>query len=122
MNHLGELVYGWLKEVYEEVYEEVASRRAGDQYIEYHFPGTLPIETIQENIILEVSVWDKNTDTTEINAIADLVKNKFHGLKHVDDKVAIWSHLEGRRPKRKGDPLLRGRELRFTLQVTFLEG
>ena len=120
------MIYEKLKTVHARVYQEEAPQIDPDTeeppifpYVVFKTPTITPV-FIRDDIILEVTIWGNNTDTTEIEDLADSIDAVLDRYKHYEEGImATRLYKMNRLAIPDPDERLRRRELRYICKTYF---
>lgn len=115
---LGDLVDDELKKLADRVYHEVAPSVAFP-YVVYHFSSSHKPEK-REDIILNINIWGQSENTTDIEQIAENIKNRFDNLNIATaDGLLVGFYLLSRGSIPDPDRNIRRREVRLWCKTYF---
>ena len=116
MKELLIFIYEQLASVHERVYFEQAEENAKYPYIVYNLPTSMAQES-KEVFILEVDIWDKTTDTTQLETLTQAIDNKLGGLRHVEEHFNCRINRINRLMIPDPIQLIRRRQLRYEINA-----
>lgn len=115
-NDLKKLVQTKLKTLTTNVYNEIADKGAVYPHIVFNFRRIDLQDLSRQDYILEVDVWDKGTDTTTVDDLADSVENLLQGKNLPQTNVLPTFYLIDRRNILDEDKSIRHRQIQFQIQ------
>ena len=99
-----------LKTLHSRVFFHVAPDTAIMPYIVFDFPNSVD-SGILENFVLEVDLWDDNTDTTTLETLIDTIDAALHKKSIlVSDKIGIVIYRDNRLTLTDDDPRIQRRK------------
>lgn len=104
-----------LKEIHSRVYYEKAPSTAIFPYLVYDLPQSY-FEDDLEVFNLDIDIWDNNTDTTEIETLAQSIWNGLDRLHHIGKNMQFSIYRQNRLTVGDDDPRIRRRTLIFSLR------
>ena len=112
-----------MKTIHPKVYFQRASEDNAFPYLTYTFLPSYMVDEGTEIIPMDVDVWDNQTDTTELETIAQSIWNIFNGYDYVDDTIYFRVLRENRFPELEDDePSIRRRKLTFQIRYMYKGG
>ena len=112
-----------LKTLHPRVYFQHATEDHAFPYVTYNFLPSFMVDAGMESMLMDVDVWDNNTNTTAIETLAQKVWEKFHHYKHVDEDIFLSIYRDSRMPEIEDDePSIRRRKLTFQVRYMYKGG
>ena len=115
-NDLKELVQTKLKTLTTDVYFEQARDNALYPHIVFSFRETNLGDLSRQDYILEIDVWDKGTETTAVDALADNVEDLLHTKNLPQTNVLPTFYKIDRKAIVDSDKSIKHRLIRFQIQ------
>jgi len=106
-----------LKTIDDNIFFMVAKDNATFPYVVFDLPNSIDSGHL-ENFVLDIDVWDDNTDTTELEALCDSIDSAIH--KHtivVDDTFGVVFYRDSRLTLTDEDPRIRRRKYTYQARV-----
>jgi hypothetical protein len=100
----------FLKTLHNRVYFQVAPDDALYPYVVFDLPNSVDSGSL-ENFVLDVDIWDDDTDTTTLEALANTIDSNLH--KHtfvISDVLGCAIYRDGRLTIVDDDPRIRRRK------------
>lgn len=91
-------------------------------YAEINFPDILPNNTFSDNNLLEIDIWDnKDTDITEIEALADAIHKVLNRFQYNDSVMNVSINRATPYRVKLPDPIpyIQRRKLRYNVKVYY---
>lgn len=105
-----------LKAIHDRVHYQRAADKTLYPHIVYNFPNSFTDDD-QEVFNLDVDIYDKKEDTTELETIASEIWRLFHRYYHIDSNTQFSVHRDNRLPPLDDDDKhLKRRKLIFQLR------
>lgn len=104
-----------LKEIHPRVYFMKAPDTATFPYIVYDLPQSFTDDDL-EVFNLDIDIWDNNTDTTEIESLANQIWKALDRLNFINDDVQFSIYRQSRHTVEDDDPRIRRRTLIFSVR------
>jgi len=98
------------------LYYDVAPEGAVYPYIVFRFP-TSATEYQREDFLLDISIWDKQLDSTAVETLATSINNILDRAKIHTAQVTTSIYLDGRYTLPDPDTMIRRRLLRYTCKT-----
>ena len=111
-------IYNQLKLVHSNVYFEQAPENATFPYIVFKLPNSTENEA-REDFILEVDIWDNNSDTTTLETLTNNIDTQLNRTHHTETNVVCSIYRINRLMIPDPDPNIRRRQLRYQVQTYF---
>ena len=115
-NDLKELVQTKLKTLTTDAYFEQARDNALYPHIVFSFRETNLGDLSRQDYILEIDVWDKGTETTAVDALADNVEDLLHTKNLPQTNVLPTFYKIDRKAIVDSDKSIKHRLIRFQIQ------
>ena len=84
-------------------------------YIVFDLPNSFTSEDL-ENFVLDVDIWDNNTDTTQLETLAAQIWKSLHKLRIINNKAQLSVYRSNRLTLTDDDPRIRRRKLTFQVK------
>lgn len=118
---LREIVTKELKQACDNVYYEKANEDNIYPHIVYNFSVVVKLEA-RDDIQLVVDIWDKNTNSVQIEILTDLVEELLNNANLPQFNSLPTFYLELKNSIDDEDPLIKHRQLRFLIQNYYIKG
>jgi hypothetical protein len=116
-------LYSKLVESGKQVYSEVAPVKDPVTqlapvfpYVVYRLGTSLNDENNREDFPLIINVWDKGSNTTSLEILADSIDKKLNNLRYLDENQQLTFAKESRSPISDPDLNIKGRQIRYTVK------
>lgn len=119
---LRKVVQSILKESDIKVYYENADIEASFPHIVYNLDSVNFGNLGRDDIILTIDIWDKNTNSTNIEIIADKIESKLSFNNKPTNTVLPTFFIESRSNIEDEDKSIRRRQLKATIQNYYIGG
>ena len=120
MIELLKMITTTLRTAHERVYKEIAPQDATFPYVVYRLPTSNDTEG-REDFILEIDIWDNNTNTTALETLTESIDRKLNRFKYVDSKLSACSYRINRMMIPDPDTSIKRRQLRYEIKTYFLK-
>ena len=112
-----------LEDIHTNVFFQKAKETVTFPYMVFNFLPSFMVDKGMESMMMDVDIWDKNTDTTTLELLAQQVWSKFKDYNHVDDTIYLAIYRDGRMPELEEDePTIRRRKLTFQIRYMYKGG
>ena len=115
-NDLKKLIQTKLKTLTTNVYYEIAADNAMYPHIVFSFKTINLGDLWRQDYMLDVDVWDKGQNTTNIDALCDNIEKLLHMQNLPQTKILPTFYLVDRRSIVDEDKLIKHRLVRFQIQ------
>ena len=106
-----------LKTLHPRVFFQVAKENAVYPYVVFDLPNSVDSGTL-ENFVLDVDVWDVNTDTTVLETLINTIDEALHKRTIViDKKMAFVIYRENRLTLTDDEPSIRRRKYIYQVRT-----
>lgn len=130
MKSLLDFIYQTLSSIYYNTYFELAPEQiyVNGAWVPLPYPyvvyrmDTSNKVAFREDFFLEVDIWDRTQDTTNLESITDQIKRQFNYLHYTNNELGASFYLINRMMIDDPDPEIRRRQLRFQVKTYFVEG
>jgi hypothetical protein len=116
-------LYSKLVESGKQVYSEVAPVKDPVTqlapifpYVVYRLGTSLNDESYREDFPLIINVWDKGSNTTSLEILADSIDKKLKNLRYLDENQQLTFVKDSRSPISDPDLSIKGRQIRYTVK------
>lgn len=112
-----------LKTVYPRVYYQYAAKDKPFPYLVYNFLPSNMRDAGMEVFVMDVDVWDNDTDTTLLETVSQQVWALFNSYQHLDDMIYFSIHRQSRFPELEdNEPSIRRRKMTFEVRYLYKGG
>ena len=115
-NDLKKLIQTKLKTLTSNVYYEIAADNAMYPHIVFSFKTINLGDLWRQDYMLDVDVWDKGQNTTNIDALCDTIESLLHMQNLPQTKILPTFYLVDRRSIVDEDKTIKHRLVRFQIQ------
>jgi hypothetical protein len=116
MIELRKVIQTYLKSKHARVYFQVAPDNATYPFVVYELPNSID-DGAMERFVLDIDVWDDESDTTSLETLASNIDNGLHRLTVMSNGLGCTFYRENRMSMTDDDSRLRRRKLIYQIRT-----
>lgn len=113
---LRKIIQTYLKTKHSRVYFQIAPDNATYPFVVFELPNSMD-DGSMERFILDIDIWDDESDTTTLESIAGEIDKGLHRSTYISNGVGATFYRENRLSLLDNDSRLRRRKLIFQIRT-----
>lgn len=86
-------------------------------YAVFKIPNSVDLETDRQDFVLEIDIWDNQTDTARLETLTSSIDKKLHKLRYLDSNQLLIFQRTNRLMIPDPDVKIKRRQLRYIIKT-----